>query len=218
MDLMEVLDNETQNQSGEDDVTRSLIALNAAQDYFESLVALQPKVLGGVTGTVTTTVNVETTAFPSGVLRIDKLQMLDAATGRPVWTLDPIRSTGGHVWARSWPLNITSPSTVTGKPRAYWTNGTNIYWDPLPDATHTVRYYGFATAAAITAGGTFLYPDICQLPFASFASKLMQMGIGDDTNELTNMAAATFAPTIAALSAFNRDGAVPFEYRYGHDV
>src|SRR3990167_4602633 len=139
---MELINQELQLQSGEVDVTKGLLALNVAQDYFESQAALRPDMFGSGSSTVTTSANTETTAFPSGVLRIDRLQFLDPSTSRPSWDLKPIRRTGGHAANSFWPQAVTS-TTSTSRPRAYWTNGTNIYWDPLPDATHTVRYYGF---------------------------------------------------------------------------
>ena len=72
LDLMELLNQELQLQTGEENVARGLVALNAAQDAFEGLAALRPKILGSRTGTVTTAANTETTAFPSGLLRVDR--------------------------------------------------------------------------------------------------------------------------------------------------
>ena len=218
LDLMEVLDNELQLQAGESNVTRGLTALNAAQDYFESLISLQPKVLGNTTGTVTTTANTETTTFPSGVLRIDRLQLLDATTSLPIYDLENIRRPGGHMNSRFWPWYVINTLATLGKPRSYYTNGRLIYWDPLPDGTHTVRWYGLQTATSITAGGTFLFPDACALPFASFAVKLMQSGVGDASQEITSLATGTFGPIIAAMAAFNRDGGVGLEYSQHHDT
>src|SRR3990167_1074628 len=137
---MELLNQELQLQSAEADVTRGLLALNVAQDTYEAQAALRANIYGSTTpvGTVTTAASTETTAFPSGVLRLDRLQFIDPSTSRPAWDLQPIRRVGAHAWNRYWPINIVS-TTSTGRPRAYWTNRINIYWDPLPDATHTVR-------------------------------------------------------------------------------
>ena len=74
LDLMEVLDRGLQLQSGQTGVTMGLRAANAAQDYLESLLALQPNNYGSTVGTVTTTADTETTAFPTGLLRLDRLQ------------------------------------------------------------------------------------------------------------------------------------------------
>lgn len=215
LDLMESVDQELQLQAGEADVTRGLAALNAAQDYFESLAAQRPKILGSTSGTVTTSANTETTAFPSGVLRIDRLQYINSTTSRPSWTLDPIQEPGGHVASLRWPLSLGVMSG-TGKPVGYHTNGLLIYWDPLPDGTHTVRWHGFKAADAITAGGTFAYPDLCMLPFASFAARIMKEGLGDDVAGLQNLAMGLFGPALDALARFWRHRAEKLEYTRVH--
>jgi hypothetical protein len=51
---MEVMDRGLQLQSGETGVTFGLRALNASQDHLESLLALQPNVMGSTIATVTT--------------------------------------------------------------------------------------------------------------------------------------------------------------------
>ena len=51
LDLMEVFDRGLQLQSGESGVTMGLRAANAAQDYLESLLALQPNNYGSDVGT-----------------------------------------------------------------------------------------------------------------------------------------------------------------------
>ena len=66
LNLMEALDRGLQLQSGESGVTLALRAANAAQDYLESLLALQPNSFLSSTGTVTTTADTETTTFPTG--------------------------------------------------------------------------------------------------------------------------------------------------------
>ena len=219
LDRMELLNQELQLQSAEADVTRGLLALNVAQDTYEAQAALRANIYGSTTpvGTVTTAASTETTAFPSGVLRLDRLQFIDPSTSRPAWDLQPIRRVGAHAWNRYWPINIVS-TTSTGRPRGYWTNRVNIYWDPLPDATHTVRYYGFTPAADITAGGTFAYEDVCLLPFASYAVALMRMGVDDDPAAHMRLASSVFDPVLDLLSGFQKDGAVGLEYDYSHDT
>lgn len=214
LDTMELLDQELQLQAAEADVTRGLIALNRAQDYFESIAATRGAFKEDTTGNVTTTASTETTAFPTSLLRLDRLQYLDPTTSRPVWNVDPLYDTGGHAPSASWPHILSVNST--GKPVAYWTQGRNIYWDPLPDGTHTVRWYGFASASDISAGGTFAYADLLMLPLASFAVKLMRMGVNDPVAELDGLAAQTFVPAIDALNRTVRDGAQPFLYKYTH--
>ena len=215
LDRMELLNQELQLQSGEADVTRGLLALNVAQDFFEVLAARIPKVFGSSTGTVNTSGGTETTPFPTGVLRIDRLQLL-GANSRPKAELRPLRRAGGHAFATYWPLNLVSTSS-TGEPRAYWTNGTSIYWDPLPSGTATVRWYGFSAAANITAVGTFAYPDILALPLSAFAARLIKTGLDDDSEALMQVATETFNPILDVLGNFNRDGAVGLEYTEHHD-
>src|SRR3990167_2653125 len=219
LDRMELLNQELQLQSAEADVTRGLLALNVAQDVFEAQAALRPAIYGSTTpvGTVTTTINTETTAFPTGVLRIDRMQFIDPTTSRPAWDIYPIRRVGAHAWNTYWPLNLVSTSS-TGRPRAYWTNRINIYWDPLPSGTHTVRYYGFTPAAAITAGGTFAYEDIVMLPLAAFAVRLWKTGLDDSEASAARLAEEYFDPVLDQLGNFNKDGAVGLEYTYTHDT
>jgi len=213
---MEVMDRGLQLQSGETGVTRGLTAINAAQDHFESILALEPNVLGSTVGTVTTTADTESTTFPSTLLRLDRLQYIDAATSRPAWDLDRVGYTGDYFQSRMVLPTFQLGGSTTGKPLRYWTNGTLIYWDPLPDATHTIRYYGFVPASDISAAGTFAYPDIALMPLATFAVKLLRVGKDDDNSEVTDVGGRVFGPTIQALSRFNRDRPPGYDYRYIH--
>ena len=217
LNMMETLDLELQLQSGEADVVRGLTALNAAQDYFEVLAAQEKDFLGGSIGTVVTAASTESTTFPSTLLRVDRLQYIDPGDSLPAWDLIPIKRTGGHSWNLYWPINLTSTAT-SGRPKAYWTNGRNIYWDPLPDAVHTVRWYGFIHQTDITAAGTFLYDDALILPAATFAVKVLRTGVDDPTTDYDNLANALFPPIISALGGFNRDGADGYAYRHGHET
>lgn len=217
LDTMEVLDQELQLQSGEAHAARGLVALNRAQDYFESLLAVVPDVQGSSHGTVTTSASTETTAYPAGLLRIDDLWLLDG-NSRPSRRLSPVEDTGGHVLGASWPESIGYPSAVTGAPVAYWTNGRYIFWDPLPSGTHSVRWYGLQAAADITAVGTFQYEDICILPIAAFAAKLMKIGVDDSGSDMDSIAKQIYNPVIETLSAFKRSGAKGLIYRYSHDT
>jgi hypothetical protein len=215
LDRMELFNPELQLQPGEEDVTRGLLALNVAQDYFESLAAARPRISGDSTGTVVTADSTETTAFPSGLLRVDRLQTLNASTQRPRRELVPLERTGGQAVNGTWPLNLIDTASG-GEPRAYWTNGTSIYWSPLPDAVYTVRYYGLSAAADITAGGTFAYKDIVSIPLASFATRLLKIGLEDPTADLASLAQEAFKATLDSLQNFNRDGAKGLEYREVH--
>lgn len=215
LDRMELFNPELQLQPGEEDVTRGLTALNIAQDYYESLAAQRGKIHGGQVGTVATVNNTETTAFPTGVLRIDRLQTLNASTNRPDGDVGRIKRVGGHATSTRWPYNVTL-STAPGKPASYWTNGTSIYWSPVPDAAYNVRWYGFQVAADITALGTFAYPDIVSIPLATFAARIMKIGLEDPVQDLAAIANETFKSTLDALENFNRDGASGLEYTEPH--
>lgn len=216
LDRMELLNQELQLQAAEADVVRGLLALNVAQDLFESLLATEPDILGGAVSTVATTANQEYTTFPTGVLRIDGLDYIDPSTSRPAWPLHNLKETGSHAYF-GFDNSIYAVSSG-GFPQSYWTNGTRIYWSPLPQAVHTIRYYGFAVATDITASGTFLYPDVVALPVALIATKLMKMGVDDPVQDFTSLAADIMNPTIQTLSRFNRDGAKALEYTGWHST
>lgn len=213
LDRMELLNQELQLQAGEADVTKGLLALNVAQDYFEMMAALRSKIFGSTKGTVTTAISTETTAYPTGLLRLDRLQLLDS-NSRPMGDVKRLIRAGGHVGAASWPLNLLSAST--GLPQAYWTDGTLIYWAPLPSAVSTIRWYGFQAASDLTASGTFAYPDVVMLPIVAFAVRLYKSGIDDPVDNLTSLAVETFKPVLDLLANSNRDGAVGLEYTQFH--
>ena len=103
LDLMEVMDRGLALQSRESGVTLGLRAVNAAQDFFESLLALQPNVMGSSVGTVTTAADTENTTFPSGLLRIDRLQFIDPDTSRPAWDLDRVGPVGDYFQSQMLP-------------------------------------------------------------------------------------------------------------------
>lgn len=216
LDTMEVLHPELALQSGEDDVAKGLIALNRAQDLFETHAAQYGDIFGDTVGTVTTTASQEYTTYPTGVMRIDGLDLLDS-NSLPIFSLDPIKRRGGHVSQRKWPTFLTS-LLGTGKPVKYWTNGTRIYWSPMPDATHSLRWYGFQAASDITASGTFAYPDAAILPFASIAVKIIRTGLDDTVQQLDEIATETFNSLLDQLTTFRRDGPVEYQYSYSHDT
>lgn len=217
LNQMEVLNQELQLQSGEEDVNRALIALNAAQDHFETLAAQLPDFKGDAIGTITTTGLTETTAFPAGVLRLDRLQLIDSNNNLPKWDLLPITRVGGHTYHRFWPWNVISPISP-GEPRGYYTNGTSIFWDPLPADTQTVRWYGFQRAADITVSGTFAYDEAVILAFADFAVRLMRIGVDDAVGDIASLAGDVFGPLLASLGNFTRDQAPGMQYKYIHDA
>lgn len=217
LNRMEDLDRELQLQSGETGVTRGLRALNAAQDYFETVAAGYPRLLGGQTGTITTTASTETTAYPTGLLRIDRLQMIDSATSRPKWDLEPIDDVGGHVPGAGW-RSFLSSATGTGEPTHYSTDGASLYWYPLPNATYTVRWYGFQRRSDITASSTFAYDDGVALPVTVFAVELLRRGVDDPIDDYIALADRLFTPTIRALKRFRRERSQDLQYRYWHET
>jgi len=218
LNRMELLDPELQLQAGETDVTRGLLSLNVAQDHFEAVVAVHPTLMGGGKGTVTTAASTETTTFPTGVLRIDDLWMLDSTTLLPSYRMTDLQKTGAHRQNANWFYNLVASGTSPGVPSAYWTNGSQIFWSPLPSGVNSIRWYGFQVAADITASGTFAYPDIVMLPLAIFATKVLTVGLDDGPQDLSALAQETFNPVIDALSNFNRTGAASLNYDYSHDT
>jgi hypothetical protein len=216
LDTMEVMDRGLQLQSGETGVTLGLRALNAAQDHFESMMSLQPNVMGSSIGTVTTSASTESTAFPTGLTRLDRLQFIDPDTSRPAWDLERIGPVGDHYTSNMSQYALGYDSTSTGRPVRYWTNGSHIYWSPLPNATHTVRYYGMKAASDITAGGTFAYPDIVMLPIAQFAVRMLRVGKDDEAGPIVDLGMQIFGPVIQTLTRFNRDRPPGYDYRYAH--
>lgn len=217
LDTMELLNQELQLQSGEADVTRALVALNRAQDFYEAQASMEPGIHGSGSNTVVTASQIETTAYPAGLLRIDALQLLDSNTNRPKCTLDPIYESGGQANSNVWPYNLLI-NPGSGAPTGYFTNGTLIYWSPLPDNVYTVRWLGFQVAADVSAAGTFSYPDVLILPMASFAVRLMRIGVDDSAESIAKLASETFQPVIATLSNFRREKGKPFNYRYRHST
>ena len=217
LNWMELLHPELNLQSGEEDVVKGLLALNAAQDLFENHAAQYGEFLGSKTGTFNTTSSTESTTYPTGVLRVDKLQYLDPSTSRPAWTLTDHTQVGGHAGYGYWPSSLVSSST-TGVPRAYWTDGTNVYWDPLPSGTHTIRWYGFQRLSDITAGGTFGYDDSVIVPLATIAVKMLRIGLDDDVTQYTELATEVFNSVLDSLSNFRRDTPKRPLYRYRHDT
>lgn len=217
LDLMEDMHPELQLQAGESNAPRGLRLLNAAQDLLETIISQHPDVLGGTIGTVTTAASTESTTFPSGLMRLDGLWLIDTGTSLPTYPLEIIQDTGGHSWHRQWPHHLVT-STTTGKPRAYWTDGSKIYWDPLPNGTHTVRYYGFKSADDITASGTFAYPTSAMFPLAVLAVRMARTGVDDPVEDYNALATTLFSPLITSLARFKRMGATRYQYRHSHDT
>ncbi len=217
LNIMEVLFPELQLQSGEGDVVKGLVCLNAAQDMFETHAAQYKDFMGGAVSSLTTSAGVEYTAFPSSLLRLDGIDFLDQGTLRPAFPLRALYRRGEQATANFWPFSLIA-TTNTGAPRAYWTNGTRIYWAPFPDGDYTLRTYGFSSAADITAVGTFAYPDAVMLPLAVVACKIARLGLDDGIEAYSAFATETFNPVLDLLSNYRRDGLQSPSYSYTHDT
>lgn len=216
LDTMEMLNQELQLQSGEADVTRALVALNRAQDHLEAMAAGYGKSLQSTTA-ISQTANVHYTARPAGLLRIDRIQLLDS-NSRPLYNLDPDKRAGGNAIGWSWPQTLGLASTGTGKPYRYSYDRTNFYWTPVPDAANNLLVYGLVAAADITAGGTFAYDDVLILPLAGFATRLLRAGVDDAVQDVGMVAQEAFGPVLKSLSLANRDMAGGLEYRKSHSA
>jgi hypothetical protein len=141
-----------------------------------------------------------------------------SAAGVPIRELQPVKRAGGFLAQDAgWPF-LGYASNAPGRPYGYWTNGRSIYWNPIPDTVYTIRWYGYQAVADITAAGTFAYPDIAAFPVASLAAKLMAAGVDDGMPDLSELAGTSFEAALKAMDSFQRDGAVPLEYRYSHSV
>lgn len=216
LDWMEIFFPELQLQTGESDVTRGLLALNASQDMLETHIAqYADHMFGGTVGSLATTASQEYTTYPTGLLRVDQIDML-GDDSLPAYTLEPL-DPGGDTSAR-WYWNLVNSSAGSGKPAGWWTNGNRIYWDPIPNATYSLRYYGFVAASDITAGGTFAYPDYAILPVATLATKFIRIGVDDSTEQLQALATETFNPVLDVMSSFNRSGPTEYRFKYRHDT
>lgn len=218
LNRMEVFNAELQLQSGEEDVTRALIALNIAQDYFEEVLANTPEVLGDSYGTVTASAATETTTFPTGVLRLDRMSLIDATTSLPTYDLSDLPNPGDQTRTTRWPWNLITASPSPGAPTGFTTKGRTIFWAPVPDTSYTVRWYGLQAQADITAVGTFGYPDSVATPLAAFANRLLKESWDDPTTPIADVARAHFDPVVDGLANRNADGARPFNYRYYHET
>jgi len=220
LDQMEDLNRELDLQVGEADVIRGLRALNTAQDHFETLFGVGAQNgLGSHTGTVTTAASTESTAWPTGLLRLDSIWFINPDTSRPSHELDRIDRIGGHVEGFSeWWANPAASSALTGRPVRYYTNGTSIYWEPLPSGTHTLRWYGLQRQADISASGTFTYDDGVAMPLAVFAVQILRRGLDDPIADYVELAREVFGSQITAMRRYQRQRAPMRQYRYTHDT
>lgn len=195
---MQVITNELQIDSGGDDESRCLTALDMAQDYMESVAASMPRI-GSAQSTIATVANTETTAWPSSLKRVDSIWYIDSTTNLPAWQLTPIHNVGGHRPSTAFPFNlVVNPST--GAPREYGYDEDYFYWLPIPDAAYTLRVYGLSARTALTSRGvTFGWDDEVSVPLAGFACRLLKIGIDDPPEALQAFAEETFVPVLRSL-------------------
>jgi hypothetical protein len=216
---MKVLFPELQIAPGGKDVATALTAANMAQDYLESVFALHPEIHGDTSGTITTTAGQETTTFPIGVIRLDRLYLLDLQTGRPMSPIDLIRETGGHAGTGAVAPSLVGGSNGGGgRPWQAYTNGRLLYWAPYPDNAYSVRWYGLQQQADVTVADPVAYADLCLTPLATFAVQMIRTGLDDDVAQYTALATTIFEPVVASLTGFRRDRPAPYQYRYSHDT
>lgn len=195
---MQVMMNELQIASGGDDESRALTALDMAQDYLESVAAAMPRI-GQTTTTVATVANTETTALPTGMLRLDSLWYIDSSTNLPAWEVLAIDDAGGHRPSAPWPISL-GLATTTGAPRRFAYDSAYFYWLPKPDAAYTLRVYGLFPRTDITTRAiTFGWPDDLSTPVAAFACRLLKMGIDDPTQDAQALAEEAFTPALRRM-------------------
>jgi hypothetical protein len=217
LDIMEDLNNELQLQTSEAHTVRGLRALNTAQDHFETLAANDPNTLGSNTSTVVTAASTETTAFPTALIRVDAVWFIDPDTSLPVYELEPIEGAGAHALDLPWPL-LQTRAVTSGRPSGYWTNGSTFYWQPLPDAVHTLRWYGWQRQTAITAGGTFLYDDGVAEALAALAVEILRIGFNDTASVtvISHLAREVLHDVLKMMRRFQRRRPQGRTYEYMH--
>lgn len=204
MSKMQVVDNELDVAIGGADETRCLSALDMAQDVFESFLANQPDTLGTVS-TVLTSAQGETSDWPTNLLRLDTMWMMNLQTTPPMpqWQIDIIQEVGGQSASTPYPWlsgMIGYAPQGYGAPTAAYTNRSHFYWAPIPNAIYSVRIYGLHSKTDITdRDQTFQYPDLVANPLAVYATRLMETGIDDPTEELKALGDEMFAPVIKLL-------------------
>lgn len=214
LDLMELLDAELETGVGEPDEAAGIAAANQAQHYLEALCAITPRAFQSVT-TASTVANTETTTWTTGLLRFDKMQLLNAS-GRIVRDIDSIQEFGGHAPSLPWPLQISIVEAV-GEPYAFYGNMSSFYWLPIPSGVHTVRVYGFIEQARLTARATAVYyPYRAHLAMAQFACKVLSISVGDGGADFDQLAAQVYGPLLKQLKKFDRSRPRSFHYRNVH--
>lgn len=216
---MEVLNQELQLQTGEDDVARGLTALNIAQDGLDALIAKEAGTrMKTLPAAFTMTANQEFTAIPTGYLRTDRLQLMDTTGTTVQWDLRNLRKVGSHNIGRAWLTQLLIPGPATGSVYWYEDTGTQYWWRPTPDVAYKVRWWGYQAATDLAVGTTFEFPDYCAMPLAAMAVEILLTGIGDDPTDVGKLGEKHLKTALEQMRNFNKDGGTPLEYRYSHDT
>jgi hypothetical protein len=213
---IELLNNELECGSGEDDEATAIRACVAAQHQFETVAATLPRALQTRIQTSTTTANTEVTTFPTSLLRLDGLFVLNASS-QVVRKLQKLQEVGSHAPSIPWPLNLVSASP--GMPAGYYANSSEFFWLPLPDASHTLRILGLIEQAEpATRATAFAYPNRCKLAMAQFAVFLMKFGVDDAKGDLDILGDRLFRPLLKGLKKFDRSEPLDRHYDYLHST
>lgn len=200
--MMQVLDNELDIGVGGADETRALAALNMAQDVFESILANQPDTLGVAGTTLSTTASQEYTTWPSTLLRLDSLWLLNTSVtpNVPQYQVDIIQDVGGQAAGITFPGISGFAPQGFGSPLQAYTNRANFYWAPIPDQVYSLRPYGLYSKTDITSrSATFEYPDQVAAPMAAYADTLMTIGIGDPSETIAQLGDEMYGPVLKML-------------------
>ena len=221
MNRMMLADNQLALESGGDDVTRGLTAVNLAQDWFEMVAARYGKLLM-ITGSTSTTANQEYTTWPTTLKRLDSLWMLDS-NSNPIYELDEVDVIGGHVPSAGMPFPwmVLSGSVNPGRPDGFFPEGPGgrIYWSPKPDAIYNLRVYGFYAASDYTAAAnTFAYPDEVALFIAPWATRAFRVGLDRDFVAVQEEAMKAAQEVCESLGSHTQTGPASRVYSDFHDA
>ncbi len=218
---MAVFDNELfVNKDGKDEA-RGIRAINIVQRWFEAIVAGDDEAFQTF-GNITQTLNTETTSWPTDLLRLDDLWLMDTTItpNLPVRRLDPIDETGGHRPAMLGVTQLVALTITTGKPFRYWATqppGGVIFWEQIPDAAHTIRWYGLVAQADYTVRtDTFGYPPICGAYFSQQSAKILRMGRDDSIADLRREADVALRDALKASRHWRSTGPVGRQYQDVH--
>lgn len=208
-----ILNNELKIDAGGRDEIRAIMALTEAQHHLENIAASMAGVLQQ-TITVTSTANTETTTKAASLLRIDGIWILDSA-GTPITQLERIEEVGGHTPNLPWPFTLAS--SATGALGGYYASFDQFYWLPRPSAASTMRVYGLIEKDEWTARTDDVdYPTRARLALATFAVKLLRIGVDDDIVDLDRLALQTFTSLLRSLSNLDRSRAQQRQYSEYH--